>query len=67
MALNALQRHILENNLDEIDVMDRLQIEAPFRLISDGCSTAGDVAECDCAIAVEWLKVQAAKDCARRL
>jgi hypothetical protein len=57
--MNALEWHILENSLDEIATMDRLQFESTT--ISDCCVRACDVALTDAKRAVEWLKIQEAK------
>jgi hypothetical protein len=57
--MNALQWYIIDNGLDEVATMDRLQLES--LTISDCCVTAGDVARSDAKRAVEWLKIQKAK------
>jgi hypothetical protein len=65
MALNALQRYLLDTGRSEVETMDLLQLES--RVVSDCAVWAADVSESDARAAVEWLKVQAAKDVARTL
>ncbi len=52
--MNPLERYINEWQLDQFHVMEQLQLA---NIISDNCVLASDVAEADCAKAIEFLKV----------
>lgn len=52
--MNLLQQYILDNDLNETGCMNLLQ--GFSTVISDCCVNASDVADDDCAKAVETLK-----------
>lgn len=50
--MNTLVKYIRKNLLDPVKVMNLLMDSG---LISDNCVTPEDVADVDCARAIEWL------------
>jgi hypothetical protein len=54
--MTALESHIQNNRLSEVETMNRLQGEGG--IISDECTWAADVPATDAAKAVEWIKKQ---------
>lgn len=52
-GMNLLETHLQNNGLPEVATMNMLQ---EYRIISDNCILACDVADQDCIKAVEFLK-----------
>lgn len=50
--MSTLEKYVLKNLLDPVKVMNALMDAG---LISDNCIAIGDVADADCARAIEWL------------
>lgn len=50
--MSTLEKYVRKNLLDPVKVMNALMDAG---LISDNCIAIGDVADVDCARAIEWL------------